>query len=177
MYVRYNDNELVYLSKDGNVPAKEYLFKKYTSLIKKMYREGFHAKRFLMLDFMQEGFLILEKVISSYDFRYKFTFYSYFVICFNRRIYRLLNTGDITLCEQHVKYHCMDMVDSKSNTIRKIIEHSIKEEDELTKKIISECIFENFSINSFCLKYDLNYNDVYSAYRKIRLKLEKILTN
>ena len=64
MYVNHNDYELIYLIKEGNVAAKDFLFKKYTSLIKKMYRDGYYAKRFLMLDFMQEGFLILEKVVA-----------------------------------------------------------------------------------------------------------------
>ena len=177
MYVRYNDNELVYLSKDGNVPAKEYLFKKYSVLIKKLYREGYYYTRYQMYDFIQEGLLILEKVINSYDFNYKFTFYKYFVICFTRRLSRLNKTSDISLSERHVKYRCDDIVDSKNTGLKKIIEHSMKTEDELTKLIIKECLFENLSINSFCIKYNLEYNETYSIYRKIRLKLEKLLTN
>ena len=79
MYVNHNDYELVYLIKDGNVPAKEYLFKKYSVLIKKIYREGFYNLRYQLFDFMQEGFIILEKVITSYDFSFNFSFYNSFI--------------------------------------------------------------------------------------------------
>ena len=177
MYANYNDNELIYLIKDGNSLAKEYLFNKYSILIKKIYRDGFYRYKCQLYDFLQEGLLVLERVINTYNEIYRFSFFSYFKVCFTRRLIRLNETKDITFLDERVKYHFTDAKDEQINPLQKIIEYSIKDEDELTKLIIKECILENFSLTSFCIKYNLNYNETYIMYRKIRLKLEKILTN
>lgn len=177
MYIKHNDYELVYLIKEGSNKARELLFDKYGVLIRKIYREGFYSQKYHLFDFLQEGFLVLEKVIYSFNMNYTFNFYSYFTLCFSRRLLRLNITGDVIFNEKSVKYKFVDTVDVKTNLIRKLIEREIENEDDLTKKIINECIFENLSVHSFCSKYDLNYTNTYYLYRKIRLKLEKILTN
>ena len=177
MYVNYNDYELIYLIKEGSIPAKNYMFNKYSLLIKKIYREGYYRQTYQLLDFLQEGLLILEKVIYNYDNDFSYSFFNYFKLCFSRRLSRLNINGEIVLNERRVKYKFVDSIDVKSNSVKKLIEREIENEDELTKRVINECIFENLSIQSFCLKYDLDYTNTYYLFRKIRLKLEKILTN
>ena len=177
MYINYNDYELIYLIKEGSAPAREVLFGKYSILLKKIYKEGFYYKIYQLYDFIQEGLLILNKVIYSYSLEFNYNFYSYFKLCFARRLSRLSETKEISLYENRVKYKFIDVVDIKTNSLKKIIEREIKDEDEITKRIVSECIFENLSIQSFCFRYNLDYTNTYYLYRKIRLKLEKILTN
>ena len=121
--------------------------------------------------------VILNKVIYSYSLEFCNNFYNYFKLCFIRRLSRLSYTKEIAFCDNRVKYKFIDVVDVKTNSIRKLIEREIKDEDDITKRIVSECIFENLSIQSFCLRYDLDYTNTYYLYRKIRLKLEKLLTN
>ena len=177
MYISHNDYELVYLIKEGCIQAKELLFEIYGVLIKKIHREGFYYNKYPLLDFLQEGLLILEKVIYNYNIGFSYSFYNYFILCFSRRLARLHVSEDIMLCEKRVKYKFIDTVDVKTNSVRKLIERAIEDEDEISKKLIYECFLENLSIQSFCVKYNLDYAKTYYAYRKIRFKLEKILTN
>ena len=89
MYVNYNDYELIYLIKEGSTQAREILFNKYSVLLKKIYKEGFYYKIYQMHDFIQEGLLILNKVIYSYSLEFSYNFYNYFKLCFARRLSRL----------------------------------------------------------------------------------------
>ena len=177
MYINHNDYELIYLIKEGVVPARKVLFDKYSVLLKKIYKEGFYYKKYQMYDFIQEGLLILNKVIYSYSLEFNYNFYNYFKLCFARRLSRLSMTKEIAFYEDRVKYKFVDVIDVKTNSIKKMIEREIENEDDITKLIVSECIFENLSIQSFCFRHNLDYTNTYYLYRKIRLKLEKILTN
>ena len=177
MYINYNDNELIFLLKDGSERAKSILFKKYSILISKMYKEGFYYKRYHYSDFLQEGLIILEKALISYNDDFEHSFYNYFKICFSRRLSRLNHQSDTVLCERGVKYQNPDSIYIYENNLISIIEKEFEDEDELTKKILQECIIDNCSLKSFCKQYNLNYPNTYYLYRKIRLKLEKMLTN
>ena len=89
MYINYNDYELIYLAKENSETAKKILFDKYSTLISKMYREGFYYQKYHYSDFLQEGLMILETTINNYKNDYDVSFYNYFKICFARRLKRI----------------------------------------------------------------------------------------
>ena len=177
MYVKYNDYELIYLIKEGSERAKKYFFMKYTSLIQKLYREGFYSRKYYFSDFLQEGLMILEKTINHYNPKFTFDFYHYFKLCFSRRLIRLNSQGDMLVSEKRVYYKMLDTVDVNANYLRHKVERAFKDDDELSKKIIKECLFNNSSIQTFCQKRNLDYQKTYYLYRKIKSNLENLLTN
>ena len=85
--------------------------------------------------------------------------------------------SDLVFFEREVKYKNLEIGYTKNNTLIHLIEREFKDEDELTKKILYECIIENCSLKTFCDQNNLNYANTYYQYRKIRLKLENLLTN
>ena len=177
MYVKYNDYELIYLIKEGSEEARRYFFMKYSTLVNKIYREGLYYKKYYYSDFLQEGLMILEKTIESYNSNYTFDFYNYFKLCFSRRLMRVERQGSLMICEKNVGFKMIDTVDKSTNSLINRVEKTIQEEDEFTKKIIKECLFDNLSLKTFCKKYDLDYQKTYYLYRKIKSKLENLLTN
>ena len=176
MYINYNDYELIYLAKENSETAKKILFDKYSTLISKMYREGFYYQKYNYSDFLQEGLMILETTINNYKNDYDVSFYNYFKICFARRLKRINSQTDLRICESNVKYKFIDVKDENENKLKYIIEKECEKEPEIVRKIINECIIENYSLNKFCEENNLNYRKTHYLFTKIRLKLEKILT-
>ena len=176
MYINFNDFELLYLVKEGSEKAKTLLFDKYSTLIKKIYREGFYYQRYHYSDFLQEGLMVLENVVCNYKNHYEVTFYNYFKICFARRLKRINSQNDLRICEKVVKYRVTDIKDINDNKLRHILEKECEKEPEIIKKILNECVIGNYSLNRFCEENNLNYRKIYYLYTKMRLKLEKILT-
>lgn len=175
MYINYSDYELLYLIKEGNELAKAYLYKKYASLIKKVYFENDY-KYMGCQDFLQEGFLILESAIYSYNMEYTHSFYNYFMICLKRRWLRLYNQNGAQLKEEKVNYNVLSSPKVMDYLTLKIIDDEFKNEDEISKEILRKCILEKESLKKFCLDKDLDYRKTHYLYCKIRLKLENILT-
>ena len=140
MYINYSDSELVYLAKEGIEEAKSYLFKKYTTLIMKIYSSSMYYKEQSLSDFVQEGLIVLEAVIESYDMTFTNSFYSYFLVCFKRRISRIKQYEKLNFDELVVHYGSRRSSNHSFYQLRYIINRELESEDELTKKIIQSCI-------------------------------------
>ena len=176
MYINYNDYELMYLAQEGSEKAKRLLFDKYSNLIMKIFREGYYYKIYNYSDFLQEGLLILESTINSYDKSFDYSFYNYFKLCFARRVNRIKKQKGLLICETPVKYKSKDFCNFTDSKLRYLIQKEFEKESEIIKKILSECILENCSVKTFCKENNLDYRKIQYLYTKIRLKLEKILT-
>ena len=77
MYYNYNDYELIYLIKEGVEEALKEMFRKYSHFLYKFYYQ--QENRFTSKgDFVQEGFMVLQKAIETYDMDKEISFYTYF---------------------------------------------------------------------------------------------------
>ncbi|MDE7213715.1 MAG: hypothetical protein K2N42_03965 [Anaeroplasmataceae bacterium] len=104
MYYQANDNELLYLIREGNILAYRVLYKKYEHLIYKFYKENSSLNGVVLNDFMQEGFMCLEKAIHTYQEKYKCSFYSFFILLLRRNSIRLSRKNDLSLREKCMEY-------------------------------------------------------------------------
>lgn len=91
MYLKYNDNELIYLIKEGIEEALKVLFKKYDILIKTMIK-GIGICDDKKLDMFQEGRMVLYDCLRKYDSNHSVSFFSYFSISFKRKISKEIST-------------------------------------------------------------------------------------
>ncbi len=179
MYVNVNDFELLYLIKDGNSYAYNFMFKKYEHLISKIYYDNKLLQKILYCDFMQEGYMCLDKAIKTYNEKYECGFYSYFLIILKRRSIRLIQNGSLYLKESSTVYQ--DERFFKSKKYKYILIDSLKKDlnlkENIDKDLFEECIINNVKVIKIAEKYNLDYGIVYFKYKKIKTKIEKILTN
>lgn len=179
MYINVNDFELLYLIEDGNSYAYKFLFKKYEHLINKIYFNNRALQRISYYDYLQEGYMCLDKAIKSYSSDYKCSFYSFFLIILNRRSNRLIKNGSLYLKESTTIYQEEGLFESKG--YKHILIDSLKKElelnEEIDKALFNECLLNNAKVIDISKKYGLEYSVVYFRYKKIKTKIEKILTN
>ena len=178
-YYKENDNELIYLIKEGSNAARMVLYDKYTYLIKKMYFTYFSSAKILYSDFLQEGLMLLEH--SIYRYRPEVSnFYSFFMVSLRNLAFKLLcrTKSAIYLRENPEHYiNNQDFKDEQRHSfLFKIIQKEL-EEDELMKVIINECIMGNMKLTVLSRKLNLPYSKLYCKYKKAKEKVEKIFTN
>lgn len=179
MYVNVNDFELLYLIKEGNSYAYKFIFKKYEHLICKIYYDNKLLQKIPYCDFLQEGYMCLDKAIKTYSDKYECIFYSYFLIILKRRSMRLIQNGGLYLKESSTVYQ--DERFFKSKKYKYILIDSLKKDlnlkDDIDKDLFNECILNNAKVITIAEKYNMDYGIVYFKYKKIKAKIEKILTN
>lgn len=178
MYIGYNDNELIYLIKyDNNDRARKLLYGKYSHYIRKLYHEMNFERKILYIDFQQECLIILEKAIAFFDERQSVSFFSFFSVCVKRRIYKLSKEKKVYLQEEKADYNqCDKLQDYSFCEIKKVLMIEFKNADPIEWLLIEKCMLEGYKIKSICSDYGLNYEKTYYIYKKLRRKVEKILT-
>ncbi|MDE7105824.1 MAG: helix-turn-helix domain-containing protein, partial [Anaeroplasmataceae bacterium] len=102
MYYQANDQELLYLIKDGNQQAYQALYSKYEHLIAKLYKSCSNYRKTVYDDFKQECLMCLEKAIHSYQDKYNCSFYSFFLLLIQRNTSKLLRKNSLFLQEKNV---------------------------------------------------------------------------
>lgn len=177
MYYNYNDNELLYLAKEGIEKGKECLYYKYEKMINMMYFNSF-KRDFSFWDFKQECLLLLNKVINSYNEEMNVSFYFYYNACLKRLFSKMYKSNDIRLKESQTIYTDVDSFkDYKNNQMRNIINRTFSKEEPIVRLVLNKCYYEKMTIRQFCRDYQENYYKIYYIYQKIKAKIEKILTN
>ena len=86
---KYNDNELLYLMREGSIEAEEIIYKKYIFLIHKRISTFKIQKRYRD-DFFQEGLMCLNVAINTYCDMYKKSFNKFFDLILQRKFIALL---------------------------------------------------------------------------------------
>ena len=180
MYYNINDYELLYLIGEGNDKALDYLFFKYKHLIFKMVKRNCTSSD-RYDDLVQEGYMILNDCIRSYNPHMNVTFYCYFCISFIRRINRLKTNGDYynSSILLHLNENwCQYKPENKAYHyyIAKDIREKYKD-DEVSINIYFECICYNLSLKSFSDKYSLDYRYVLQKHKNIIKFLKEIIRN
>lgn len=175
MYYNYNDFELLYLIKDGCHKAEKMLYYKYTFLIKKIYFH-FDLSLYSFPDFMQEGYLLLNDTIRNFDSSKASSFYTYFYICLKHTILKLTRRKGLVLKEGEVEFKEEEHSNKSKYDFNKNIIIKDKSINNLEIMLIQKCFIDGVSLSEFCRIYNINYNKGYYLYKKLKVKIEKILT-
>ncbi|MDE7095129.1 MAG: hypothetical protein K2O23_01435, partial [Anaeroplasmataceae bacterium] len=163
MYQQANDNELLYLIREGNVLAYRVLYNKYEHLIYKFYKENTALKGIVLNDFMQEGFMCLEKAIHLYQEKYKCSFYSFFILLLRRNNSKLFRKSNLDLREKCMEYKTENSFvsrDSKSFLMETVI-RELNLTDDLEKDIFYGAILNSVKIADIARKHSTSYQFVY----------------
>lgn len=87
--LKYNDNELLYLLKEGSDDALEILFCKYSFFIELKIKE-MNIEKMYVDEFYQEGLIALHNAIKKFNDQYNNTFYTFFNVILTRKYLDLL---------------------------------------------------------------------------------------
>lgn len=91
--LEYNDNELLYMVKEGSDEALEILFCKYSFFIELKIKE-MNVEKMYVDEFYQEGLIALNNAIKKFDEQYNNTFYTFFSVILTRKyldLFRKIN--------------------------------------------------------------------------------------
>lgn len=170
MFFRYNDNELIYLYREGVEKALNELYLKYEHLIVKLYKQ----KRNYGVpfeDFYQEGLMILHKSINRYDLDSCVSFYTFYSICLSRRSYRV--SKEYRYLYESYDYNADVLADRVSNHNFNLLIKEFKKINLDIGVMIEYCIKRNVSIKVYCLRFNKVYEKMYYEYKKFLKEFKK----
>lgn len=176
MYSNYNDYELIYLINEGSLGAFKTLFKKYDHLILATISESYPYGDKLY-DLAQEGRMILYNCVKRYKPEMGVTFYSYFYICFKRKLGKELEKE---YYKGFIPFNENLYSNLESDLNNEIIVTYIKNyyrDDEIALMIIEEHLLGNESIQKLAIRYGINYYELYRKKASIIRSMKKVLTN
>lgn len=170
MYYNYNDYELIYLIKEGVEEALKEMFRKYSHFLYKFYYQ--QENRFTSKgDFIQEGFMVLQKAIETYDMDKEISFYTYFNICLKRKIPKM-HSLKVVLEESHYSIERIRDNQYFSNIMYIILKEVTSEDDELIH-LFKWCVVRGMPIKTYCKFFDYEYEKTYYKYKKLIENLRK----
>lgn len=183
-YNKYNDYELLYLVKDGNEKALNYLFLKYDNVIFTQIKISFNASYNKTEDLMQEGRMILFNCIKSYKQENSITFYSYFLLCLKRHFARLKNNDYFSinspclLCENDIDDTIYDYNEEIIIDDKKLNINSCVDLLKNTKyyNLFVECVINNINLTYYSKLHNLKYHQCYRDYNDMIELIKKRLT-
>lgn len=179
MYYPANDNELLYLIKDGNSVAHRVLYLKYMHLITLLYKVSPYSEKILYADFQQECLLCLEQAIYKYQEGYSCSFYTYYRMVASRNIHKLLRNDGLCLKEKYTEYSSVQAIEEQVELypIEMKKYRDIPIQNALERDFLEEYILGNVSLKTLARKHNMEYTHIYYRYKKFKEKLEKLLTN
>ena len=178
MYYLADDNELLYLIKDGNAQAYRMLYEKYEHWIGKTYRGFSQGLSMMYHDYKQECLLCLEKAIHTYNHNFNCSFFSFYTLIVKRSIYRLHRKNNLFFQEKMNLYGIEELyTDKEQSKLIPILKKELQFMDALEEELFNQCILYNKKIIEIANKFGVKYNVAYTKYKKIKEKSEKILTN
>lgn len=178
MYLPADDNELLYLIKDGNPQAYRMLYLKYEHWIGKLYKNYAQGKSMMFYDFKQECLLCLETALHTYSSKFHCSFYSFYALIVRRNIYRLYRKNKLLFQERSNVYGIEELYSQpKESKYIPILRKELQLKDALEEELFDQCLLYQKKIGDVAKKYGVKYSIVYTKYKKIKEKSEKILTN
>lgn len=177
MFINWNDYELLYLIREGIAIAKTELYRKYGYLISKKYYQTQVSLKLSYQDYFQECLMALERAIYFFDTSSNSSFYAYFSTVLWHKTLNIYRLSSMHLNEDCVSYLKKEVPSIVSSNLVVVIQKELEKENSWMCLIFKECVIEAFSIRDFCRKYHLEYNQTYRLYKKMLVKIEKILTN
>lgn len=177
MFINWNDYELLYLIKEGIAVAKKELYRKYGYLISKKYYQNQVSLKLSYQDYFQECLMALERAIYFFDVDSNASFYAYFSTVLWHKTLNICRLSSMHLKEECVAYLKKEVPSPVSSHLVSLIQKELEKKNDRMSLIFKECVVEMLSIRDFCRKYQLEYNQTYRLYKKMLVKIEKILTN
>lgn len=170
---KMNDYELLYLIHQGSDEALEIMFDKYQYLIYARVKR-FNIPISLRDDFVQEGYIMLNKAIKTYKMESNKTFNKYFDLILQRRFISLIRINKtyqnyaVLMEEVNPSYESDATNDTSSIEVR---ESMFSKQEHL--------IFVNKYLNSMTteemvLKFGLTPKQIYNATVRIKAKLKQM---
>lgn len=161
----YNDYELIYAIKNGEEIALEIMLLKYDPYISHYVykRTGYFDE-----DLIQEGRIVLYNSIYSYKDSSRFSFFSYFNVCFKRKINKLLSSEKnqkkyLFLAEFENEYYETEIgFNKRKNIVPKYVFL-----DDLDLKIYDDVIISGIKLKDFAIENKLNYQKLLKKYHEL----------
>jgi hypothetical protein len=170
-YASYNDYELIYLISEGSEIALNLLYKKYYIYINKIVSK-FSIPSHKREDMIQEGVDIFFRSIKNFNpDKYSYTFFNYFKISLERRIYRILKRT--TYYDSNLVFSEVDFVDYNSGRKGKVDIYKSLLLDEEEKEIFEECFIKGVSLGDLAKAKNLTYKKIYYKAICLRERLKK----
>ncbi len=164
----YNDFELLYLTKENSDEALDILFKKYGIFINVKIKE-MHISSMYYEEFLEEGFIMLNRAIKFFNEENANTFYTYFSVLLKRKfidIIRKIKRQSNIIC-----YETMDEYLIDETTIAPMFVY--EEPTNLTRleKLVFEKKFQQ-NLEYFEIAKDLGKSTkaIYSTIERIKKK-------
>ena len=160
MYKNINDYEQIYLIRENDEDAKEVIFKKYKPIVLAI------AKRYCdrtingdIEDFVQEGYIGVNRAIASFDESYNVLFYTFCVICIERQIRSYYKTFSTKRNRFHTSFYSLDY-DIEDGVFEDIIAD--------TNMINPNSFIDELEYNDKLLRFKHSLNLKYSSVFELR---------
>lgn len=179
-YINSNDNELIYLIRNGSEEALNYMIRKYQNYIIS------NIKRYKLKNYddaFQEGLVALLNAINKYNESYNKTFNKYFEIILNNRLLDMSRKEN-----RERKYYLVDTVEIDNKYL--LNEETLKLDDKISEKykdeirnslckkeliIFDDYFLHNYSIDDISKAHNLDKKNIYYTIYRISKKIKKIV--
>lgn len=197
MYKNLNDYEQLYLVCENDEYAREKIFNKYKPIIVSIAKKylTYSNNRFDLDDLVQEGYIGLNRAISSFNEKENVLFYTFSVVCIERQIksyYRqfktLKNYHFYNSCSLDMEIEDMtlsDIVEDKSilNSPTLFLDNSYLEEEIINFKhsldfrtsLVFELRYNGFKYREIATLLDISIGIVDTSIHNCKEKLKKSL--
>lgn len=197
MYKNLNDYEQLYLVCENDEYAKEKIFNKYKPIIVSIAQKylTYSNNRFDLDDLIQEGYIGLNRAISSFDDKENVLFYTFSIVCIERQIksyYRQFKTlknyhfyNSYSLDMEIDDMTLSDIVEDKSilNSPTLFLDNSCLEEELINFKhsldfrtsLVFELRYNGFKYREIADLLDISIGIVDSSIHNCKERLKKFL--
>ena len=197
MYKNLNDYEQLYLVCENDEYAKEKIFNKYKHIIVSIAKKylTYSNNRFDLDDLIQEGYIGLNRAISSFDDKENVLFYTFSIVCIERQIksyYRQFKTlknyhfyNSYSLDMEIDDMTLSDIVEDKSilNSPTLFLDNSCLEEELINFKhsldfrtsLVFELRYNGFKYREIADLLDISIGIVDSSIHNCKERLKKFL--
>lgn len=171
---RINDNELLYLIHQGSDEALELMFKKYTPLIKAKVK-SFQISSSHRDDFIQEGYLMLNKAIKTYKEGSRKTFNKYFELIMVRKFISLTRKNytyqkHAFLTEDVNENYQLLTLNEPTTELMEIDEGMFSKQEQL---IYQYKYFNKMSTDEIASELKLSPKQIYNTTVRIKTKIKQ----
>ena len=197
MYKNLNDYEQLYLICENDEYAKEKIFNKYKPIIIAIAKKylTYSNNRFDLDDLIQEGYIGLNRAISSFDDKENVLFYTFSIVCIERQIksyYRQFKTlknyhfyNSYSLDMEIENMTLSDIVEDKSilNSPALFLDNSCLEEELINFKhsldfrtsLVFELRYNGFKYREIADLLDISIGIVDSSIHNCKERLKRCL--
>lgn len=169
---KINDNELIFLMRQGSEEASKILYQKYHYLIRKKSIQ-FKSSEYKNVDFLQEGQIALIKAASTYDFTKDKTFNKYFELVLERRFISLIRKSN-TIAKREVKRLALEeeasIITQEAELDLSLVIGKLSNQEMI---IYTMRIIERKSVEFICKSLNLEPKQVYNTVSRVKEKIKK----